>query len=95
MVRERLQVDRDLRLEYASPSRDVFVRTSAYLAALRKLGCGRPRWDFTCLTPAEQEQREIQQQFEMQVGRGYQMEKITCQGRLVFEYDSQGHPQVK
>ncbi|KAJ7018082.1 hypothetical protein C8F04DRAFT_1199503 [Mycena alexandri] len=54
-----LRQDREDRLQYASPSKDIFCRTAAYLAALRKLGCSRPSVEETLFSESEEEQNKI------------------------------------
>ncbi|KAJ6535548.1 hypothetical protein B0H19DRAFT_1271291 [Mycena capillaripes] len=94
-VKERLQNDRDERLESASPSKDVFLRTSAYLAALQKLGCSRPMNEETFRSASEEEEHAARELYLFQIQRGYRMkEGGVCEGRLVFDYDDHGHPYV-
>ncbi|KAJ7763443.1 hypothetical protein B0H16DRAFT_1718672 [Mycena metata] len=89
-LQERLQNDREDRLEHASPNKDTFCRTSAYLAALRKLGCCRPLVEVTNLSSSEEETREATALYLQQVQRGYRPKEGTCQGRLIFEYNAYG-----
>ncbi|KAJ6528617.1 hypothetical protein DFH09DRAFT_1285472 [Mycena vulgaris] len=74
-VRDRLRKDREDRLQYVSPSRDIFLRTSAYLAALQKLGCSRPLAEVTNLSTTEEEQREARDLYLFQTQRGYRMKE--------------------
>jgi hypothetical protein len=87
-VQDRLRRDRDERMQYVSPLKDTFCRTSAYLAALRKLGCCRPLVEATRLSPTEEETREATELYLQQVQRGYRPKEGICEGRLVFEYDN-------
>ncbi|KAJ6546670.1 hypothetical protein DFH09DRAFT_1506327 [Mycena vulgaris] len=77
-VRDRLRKDREDRLQYVSPSRDIFLRTSAYLAALQKLGCSRPLAEVTNLSTTEEEQREARDLYLFQTKRGYRMKEGDC-----------------
>ncbi|KAK7015317.1 hypothetical protein R3P38DRAFT_2637341 [Favolaschia claudopus] len=83
-VKERLQNDREFREETFSPSRDVFLRTLAYLAALKKLGCSRPLDEETYLLTSEDEERETREIYLHQIQRGYRPKEGICEGRLVF-----------
>lgn len=85
-VKERLKNDRDLRLESSSPSKDVFMRTVAYVAALQKLGCRRPLSEETFLLASEDEERQTQALYLDQIQRGYRRNEGICEGRLVFAY---------
>ncbi|KAJ6543739.1 hypothetical protein DFH09DRAFT_1390311 [Mycena vulgaris] len=93
-VRDRLRKDREDRLQYVSPSRDIFLRTSAYLAALQKLGCSRPLAEVTNLSTTEEEQREARDLYLFQTQRGYRMKEGLCEGRIVFDYGDNGHPYI-
>ncbi|KAJ7894497.1 hypothetical protein B0H14DRAFT_3426901 [Mycena olivaceomarginata] len=42
-VEERLAAEREARLLYSSPSRDIFQTTAAYITAVRTAGCRRPQ----------------------------------------------------
>ncbi|KAK7015645.1 hypothetical protein R3P38DRAFT_3321572 [Favolaschia claudopus] len=66
-VRDRLKKDRDDRLQYVSPTRDIFLKTSSFLAALQKLGCGRPLFEITTLSATEEEEREAKELYTYQV----------------------------
>ncbi|KAF8214711.1 hypothetical protein K438DRAFT_1749804 [Mycena galopus ATCC 62051] len=46
-VRERLRKDREDRLQYVSPSRNIFLKTLAYITSIQKLGCSRPLFEAT------------------------------------------------
>ncbi|KAJ6542447.1 hypothetical protein DFH09DRAFT_1282539 [Mycena vulgaris] len=93
-VRDRLRKDREDRLQYVSPSRDIFLRTSAYLAALQKLGCSRSLAEVTNLSTTEEEQREARDLYLFQTQRGYRMKEGLCEGRIVFDYGDNGHPYI-
>ncbi|KAJ6467409.1 hypothetical protein C8R45DRAFT_938748 [Mycena sanguinolenta] len=85
-VKERLQNDREQRSETSSPSKDVFLRTVAYLAAIQKLGCSRPLSEQTFFLASEEEERQTREIYLQQVQRGYRMPGGICEGRLVFSY---------
>ncbi|KAK7031741.1 hypothetical protein R3P38DRAFT_2521802 [Favolaschia claudopus] len=93
-VRDRLKKDRDDRLQYVSPTRDIFLKTSAFLAALQKLGCGRPLHEVTTLSVSEEEEWEAKELYTYQVQRGYRAKEGLCEGRIVFDYDDNERPYV-
>ncbi|KAJ6478210.1 hypothetical protein C8R45DRAFT_933970 [Mycena sanguinolenta] len=86
-VKERLQNDRENRKLFSSPSKDVFMRTVGYLAAIKKLGCSRPLSEETFLLATEEEERETRQIYLQQIRRGYRVTGGICEGQLVFGYD--------
>ncbi|KAJ7201931.1 hypothetical protein C8J57DRAFT_1102564 [Mycena rebaudengoi] len=78
----RVQQDREERLQYASPSKDVFCRTAAYLSALRKHGCCRPLLEPTAFTTYEEQLRQTRDEYLYQAQRGYHAPEAKCEGRL-------------
>ncbi|KAF8145358.1 hypothetical protein K438DRAFT_1630265 [Mycena galopus ATCC 62051] len=88
-----LRNDRKDWLQYASPTKDIFCRTAAYLTALRRLGCSRPLAEPTPLSLEEEEAREVYQIYIQQVRRGHRTDG-TCEGKILFRYDSHNHPHV-
>ncbi|KAJ6495977.1 hypothetical protein C8R45DRAFT_1052650 [Mycena sanguinolenta] len=80
---ERHTTYRDDRLQYVSPSRDIFLRTSAYLAAIQKLGCTRPLVEATNLSATEEEAKATRDLYLFQTQRGYQMKEGLCEGRIM------------
>jgi hypothetical protein len=94
-IQNRLRNDREERVQYASPTKDIFCRTGAYLTALRKLGCCRPIVEATPLSATEEENREARQIYMHQIQRGYRPQDGTCEGRLIFEYDTYDNPVVR
>lgn len=95
MVQERLRNDREIRLEYASPSRDIFQRTAAYLSALQKLGCHRPALESTHFLASEKDIRDARENYMFITQRGYKTSGSLCDGRLIFDYDSHKRPHVR
>ncbi|KAJ7508004.1 hypothetical protein B0H11DRAFT_2218004 [Mycena galericulata] len=93
-VKERLQNDRENRIQSSSPSKDVFLRTVAYLAAVNKLGCSRPLTEETFLLVSEQEEREARELYLFQIQRGYRRPEGICEGNLVFGYDDDERPYI-
>ncbi|KAK6974428.1 hypothetical protein R3P38DRAFT_3331676 [Favolaschia claudopus] len=91
-VKERLLNDREYRQESSSPSKDVFLRTLAFLTALQKLGCSRPLSEETFLLSTEEEERKTRDIYLHQIQRGYRMREGICEGRLIFERDDEDRP---
>jgi hypothetical protein len=94
-IQTRLRHDRDKRLEYASPSKDIFCRTAAYLAALCQLGCSRPLVEPTTRSTEEEQEKEMCDIYWNQVCRGYHPKDGNCEGRLLFHCNSHGHPHIR
>ncbi|KAJ6627414.1 hypothetical protein B0H10DRAFT_1779384 [Mycena sp. CBHHK59/15] len=91
-MKERLQNDREEHLQSSSLSKDVFLRTMVYLAALKKLGCSRPFSEETFLSASEEEEGEACELYLFQTQRGYRMPDGICEGRVVFDYDDNEQP---
>ncbi|KAJ7795857.1 hypothetical protein B0H14DRAFT_2391173 [Mycena olivaceomarginata] len=82
-VEERLAAEREARLLYSSPSRDIFQTTAAYITAVRTAGCRRPQQEATPRTEQELQQFEQDQAAGHVFRRRYPVPK-TCDGRIVF-----------
>ncbi|KAJ7161781.1 hypothetical protein C8R43DRAFT_947296 [Mycena crocata] len=93
-IQERLENDRLTRVQSSSPSKDVFLRTVAYLAAIQKLGCMRPLSEQTFRTSSEEEEREARDLYLFQIQRGYRVPDGICEGRIVFDYNEFDKPYV-
>ncbi|KAF8128839.1 hypothetical protein K438DRAFT_1645085 [Mycena galopus ATCC 62051] len=93
-VRERLQNDCDNRLESSSPSKDVFLRTVAYIAAVQKMGCRRPISEETFLLTSEEEERETREIYLQQIRRGQRQTEGICEGRIIFANDDNDQPYI-
>ncbi|KAJ7122259.1 hypothetical protein C8R44DRAFT_622063 [Mycena epipterygia] len=93
-VQARLKQDREDRLQYASPSKEIFCRTAAYLTALRKLGCCRPLVQETELSIDLEERKQTRDIYLQQIQRGYRPKDASCEGRLLFGYNSQGQAYI-
>ncbi|KAJ7117533.1 hypothetical protein C8R44DRAFT_626720 [Mycena epipterygia] len=85
-VQERLQNDRDERLQYASPTRDIFQKTAAYLAVIRKMGCWRPKIEETLRLATEQGLQDERDLYLFQTQRGYVPPEELCEGRVLFDH---------
>lgn len=77
-----------------SPSSRVFQKTISLWAAFCKEGCGAPPYKDTLLNKVE-EQQHTRWNAQMEAGRRGHEAKPTCQGRLVFEYNSAGKALVR
>lgn len=79
---------RDQEIEFSSPQRDVFARTSAYYTALRRLGCP---------ASADEPSEEVVWIDSERLGlrRGYPDAKNRCEGRLCYGLNFNGIPHVK
>ncbi|KAF8179521.1 hypothetical protein K438DRAFT_1908313 [Mycena galopus ATCC 62051] len=90
-VRERLRKDREDRLQYVSPSRDIFLKTLAYITSIQKLGCSKPLFEATGnFSNTEAELQEARELYLLQSQRGYRMKEGICEGRVVFDYGDDG-----
>jgi hypothetical protein len=94
-LKSRLLHDRATRLQGSSPSRDIFQKTSAFVTALRKRGCGAPAHETTYWSPAEQIDRKKHLELQSKLQRGYISPEITCDGRLLFDYDGNEQPYIR
>ncbi|KAJ6484352.1 hypothetical protein C8R47DRAFT_1072982 [Mycena vitilis] len=94
-VQARLQKDRADRLQFVSPSRDIFLKTLAYIMAIQKLGCSRPLFEATAnFSDTEEELKDARDLYLFQTQRGYRMKDGLCEGRVVFDYGDDGRPYI-
>jgi hypothetical protein len=91
----RLQHDQATRLEGASPWRDVFNKTAAFISALRNMGCSGPACEITQWLPEERSQRDTELARRTRMQRGYRAVETKCDGRLLFNYDQRGSPYIQ
>ncbi|KAJ7211557.1 hypothetical protein C8J57DRAFT_1097634, partial [Mycena rebaudengoi] len=93
-VSDRLRVDRDQRVLHASPTRDIFTKTSAYLTAIRRIGCTRQEVEPTFLGETEKLQ-QTQDDLHAHISqRGHSRKDDICQGRLLYTQDANGKSYV-
>ncbi|KAJ7218166.1 hypothetical protein C8J57DRAFT_1095711, partial [Mycena rebaudengoi] len=97
-VKERLQNNRDHRLQCSSPKRDIFLHTVSFIAALERYGC---RWKHSAHTQVlsceEQQQKERRGIYRHQTQRGYRKpdsDEPICEGRIVFDYNRADQPYI-
>ncbi|KAJ6564612.1 hypothetical protein B0H19DRAFT_941881 [Mycena capillaripes] len=82
-VQRRLADERDARLLHSSPDRDIFLKTAAYITAVRQLGCRRPPQQKTSRTEEELQQFQQSQESAQHFRRGHRPPD-TCDGRIIF-----------
>ena len=85
-IMARLDKDRQHRIDTASPSRDIFQKTFAFMSALQYLGCRGPMYEPTLVSGGEKELREIFAQHKAKIQRGSSSQQLTCDGRLELCY---------
>ncbi|KAJ7688773.1 hypothetical protein B0H14DRAFT_3533113 [Mycena olivaceomarginata] len=91
-VERRLAAARDARQQFSSPQRDTFLKTAAYIGAVRRLGCRRPRQQPTVRTGQELQHYELEQNRYEHFRRGYSAPP-TCQGRIIYHEYPRSRPQ--
>jgi hypothetical protein len=98
-VKERLQNNRDHRLQCSSPKRDIFLHTVSFIAALERYGCRWKRSAHTqVLSCEEQQQKERRGIYRHQTQRGYRKpdsDEPICEGRIVFDYNRADQPYIR
>ncbi|KAF5366384.1 hypothetical protein D9758_009754 [Tetrapyrgos nigripes] len=94
-LQDRLREDRQLYLNAASPSRDVFERTSAYISSLVRNGCMSEAVEETFLGEVEAAARAKEMDHQKSLQRGYQRPPGKCEGRLGFSYAFDGRAVIK
>lgn len=88
-IKIRLEQDRMLDCIQQSPSRGVFEKTLALWTAFQNLGCPAPCKEATEYSGGEKIERDRVQDLRAEVQRGHDA-KVTCEGRLLLEYDQHG-----
>ncbi|KAJ7657652.1 hypothetical protein DFH06DRAFT_1472990 [Mycena polygramma] len=83
-VEQRLGEERENRLDYSSPQRDIFKRTAAYITTLQNQGCTRSPSKPTVRDALEQQGFDQHQDRLEHYRRGYPKPE-TCEGRIVFK----------
>lgn len=92
MLMEWLANERQVRLDNSTPWRDIFTRTVAFLASIKKLGCGFPLFEPTALLPHEQLEHDKLRASQLKFQRGcIRPPASTCEGRLLLEFDNKSH----
>ena len=86
-IMARLYRDRQHRIDTASPSRDIFQKTSAFMSALQYLGCRGPMYEPTLVSGGEKELCEVLAQHKAKIQRGSGSQQPTCEGHLELCHD--------
>lgn len=77
-IQVRLAEERQARLDWTSPQRDVFIKTVAYISAAKTTGCRR-----LAQRPTEQSQDD-RALVERLFHRGYSPREPLCDGQIVY-----------
>jgi hypothetical protein len=94
-LRQTLAGDREIHLQHTSPSRDVFQKTAALIAALRKQDCPAPRQEETLFDSNKEVAQEARQEYQAKNHQGYVPKVLICDGRLQFSHSFDGQPIIK
>ncbi|KAJ7679908.1 hypothetical protein B0H17DRAFT_1138922 [Mycena rosella] len=79
---------KDIQLQHASPTRDIFHKTGAFIAALRKQRCPAPRQEETYFDSDEEEEQLAKEEHQAKIRRGYVPSIATCEGSSTCEHYS-------
>ncbi|KAJ4492439.1 hypothetical protein C8R41DRAFT_765202 [Lentinula lateritia] len=89
-LRNLMQHSREQQMEFSSPARDVFERTSAYLTAIRRVGCTSDA------NLGQDASESALAGFErIALRRGYPEMPNRCTGGLIFQWSFDGTPYIK
>ncbi|KAJ4463608.1 hypothetical protein C8R41DRAFT_872387 [Lentinula lateritia] len=93
-TQEQIQVlmrqNREQYMEFSTPTRDVFEKTSAYLTAIKRVGCtSEANHD------ASDFQGNSDQSEQTALRRGYPEMPNRCTGKLLFQLSFDGTPYIK
>ncbi|KAJ3906921.1 hypothetical protein F5879DRAFT_897100 [Lentinula edodes] len=93
-TREQIQVlmrqNREQYMEFSTPTRDIFEKTSAYLTAIKRVGCtSEANHD------ASDFQGNSDQSERTALRRGYPEMPNRCTGKLLFQLSFDGTPYIK
>ncbi|KAJ6567673.1 hypothetical protein DFH09DRAFT_1314192 [Mycena vulgaris] len=83
-IRQRLADERAARYTWRSPEHDLFERTSAYIGAINKIGCCRPKREPTLRTGDELDTFNTQEAERKLHRRGYSSPQPSCEGRIIY-----------
>lgn len=87
-VNERLRKDRQHKIDTASPTRDIFQKTTALISALQILGCRGPMHESRLVSSWEQEIADLLAAHKATIQRGFTPKHPLCSGRLELWYGS-------
>ncbi|KAJ3926352.1 MAG: hypothetical protein NXY57DRAFT_1065053 [Lentinula lateritia] len=91
-LRDLMQRSKEQQMEFSSPMRDVFERTSAYLTAIRRIGC---TCEANLVGDNELEKSSLDGAERVTLRRGYPEMPNRCTGQLVFRLSFEGIPYIK
>ena len=96
-IKTQLSRYRQQKIDTASPTRDVFEKTLAFISALQKNGCPAPLQEPTILSPEEEESRNDFLEHVAKIKRGYtpQAGQRRCEGRLYLMHTNDGFPYIR
>lgn len=94
-IKMRLSRDRQQKLDTASPTRDVFEKTLAFISALQKNGCPAPHHEPTFLSQEEEQSRNAFLEHAVKIQRGYTPSQRRCEGRLYLMHTNDGYPYIR
>ncbi|KAJ7210349.1 hypothetical protein GGX14DRAFT_363314, partial [Mycena pura] len=92
-IAHRLSLEQQEHADCSSSHAILFQKTLSYLAELQKQGCSAPPHEATHYSGEELEERELRMTQLEDARRGHAA-RPTCNGRLLFRYNSQGRPFV-
>lgn len=86
-----MKQERDSWFESMNPRHDIFQKTAAFIAALRKIGCKALKCEETIMNVMEKSARE----HEFSLSWGYAPLDELCKGSVLLEFDQLDHPFVR
>ncbi|KAE9409612.1 hypothetical protein BT96DRAFT_984669 [Gymnopus androsaceus JB14] len=87
-LRMHMHHNKEQQIEFTSPQRDVFEKTSAYLTGIIRIGCTSQSNEAYLPPAADLEERTA-------LRRGYPEMSNRCTGRLIFQLNFEGSPYIK
>ncbi|KAJ8093771.1 hypothetical protein PM082_009631 [Marasmius tenuissimus] len=87
LVRERLAQDRNFRLQNDSPSRQIFLKTQAFITSLLRVGCRLTGETAVLDSEDSNEESQFIRDHHQSLRRGYVEKEPRCQGRLSLLHD--------
>ncbi|KAF8991724.1 hypothetical protein BDZ89DRAFT_1173203 [Hymenopellis radicata] len=94
LLRQRLSQEREERDALSSPTADTHNRTSAFYAALKRVGCHAREQQVTDISAEDEINAFIRAQVQ-ESRRGYTDKIARCQGQIIYSHDWKGKPMVQ
>ena len=91
-IKARLHKNCQYRINTASPTWNIFQKTSAFIAAIQQLGYCRPIHELTVVSAREREIHEFFTAHKAKIQCGYTPLQLPCDGCLELWY---GHMSLK